>query len=57
MDKEQEEFFKKNIEIINWFNNYPEEKSIPKDILNECKNSRLSENKNIIFGGYDNDIK
>jgi FAD synthase len=51
MSEEQEEYFKLIIGVIDWFNSPEKLEFIDEDIIKKCKESRLSEGKDFIFGG------
>ena len=53
MDKEQEDFLKKLIEIIDWYKQPEKYKSVDENIIKRCKESRLFNDKNIIYGEFD----
>ena len=41
MEKEQQDFLKKLIEIIDWYNQPEKFKSVDENIIKRCKESRL----------------
>lgn len=51
MNKEQEEYFKLIIDVIDWFNSPEKLEFIDEDIIKKCKESRLPEGKDFILGG------
>lgn len=51
MDKEQEEYLKLILAIIDWFNQPEKVEIIDEDIIKKCKESKLPERKDFIFGG------
>lgn len=57
MDKEQEDFLTKLIEIIDWYNQPEKYKSIDENIIKRCNESRLFNDKNIIYGEFDDKNK